>query len=99
MSEFVKCRTCRNSSGFTDRNRSKICPTCHGSGRGNKKQRGFHGGDNGERSGRGTESTCVHGHLKIGIGVDDNGDLRTFCSICHNRVTNETKRRRREKAK
>lgn len=99
MSEFVECRTCRKGSGFVDRYRSKICPACHGTGRSKKRQRGFHEGDNWDKVGTGSQFICAQGHIKTGIGVDNNGNLRTFCSICHNRVTNETKRRRKEKVK
>lgn len=97
MSELAKCKVCRNASGFLDRNHSKICPTCHGSGRQKKRQRGYHSGDNGEKIGKGTEFVCARGHPKTGTGIDDNGEIRTFCPICHNIVTNNTKAKRREK--
>lgn len=98
MSELAKCKSCKGK-GYANRNCTKICDTCHGSGSASKKQRGYHDGSGAAKAGMGTSTHCVNGHLKTGLGVDDNGDIRTFCEICHNRVTNETKLRRREKAK
>jgi hypothetical protein len=73
-----------------------ICPTCKGSGKPQTPVRGHHDGGNGEKLGIGTAEFCVRGHLKTGTGVDNDGNLRAYCTICHNEVTNETKKKRRE---
>jgi DnaJ-class molecular chaperone len=95
MSKFTLCPDCKGR-GYADRYRTKICPTCHGKGRSKKLQRGYHDGFNVVKRGRGATNYCICGHSKEGTGIDNDGNIRTYCTICHNIVTNETRRRRRE---
>lgn len=94
MSEFKPCKDCKGS-GFANRSRTLICSECGGSGNSKKRQRGHHTGLDQEFRRSNNKNLCPAGHLKKGITVDRNGDLQSYCEVCHR----ETVRRNAEKKK
>jgi len=93
MSNFEKCKACRGT-GFKDNYRTIICPACKGSAHSTKRQRGHHKGhDRRESIGK---DVCPSGHPKTGVSIDDNGDLRPYCEICHHELARNNIRKRKE---
>ena|SRR3979490_640213 len=95
MSKFEKCKACKGT-GFKDNYRTIICPVCTGSALSSKRQRGHHGGHDTNRRESIGKNICPSGHLKTGVSIDDNGDLRPYCETCHRELARNTARKKKE---
>jgi DnaJ-class molecular chaperone len=95
MSEFKPCKLC-NGSGFRGRSRTVICPECGGGGARKERRRGYHLGQDTNRRKSISKELCPSGHLKTGVSIDDNGNLRPYCEVCHRKVVRNNNRKKKE---
>ncbi len=83
LSQYVICKDCVNGTGFRDKSRTIICPTCKGRGRSYKLQRGHNDGIRAQPEGQGSADLCYRGHLKEGTMATSDAEIVKYCLICH----------------